>query len=180
MTYYALLAALGLFTGLAAHRLSASVRGSITKHIIVRYLIEAIAIIPGVALMGYVIGQVGPSRNLFDILRAGGAFFVPHALARLGAHRAARSRRVRRENALPFAHWYDLLATNAGAAQQFLTAYLAQNERQRIDSLPELQAARAALQETNAGQPLLPVALDKLEAEIARLKLAARRGATKR
>jgi len=169
---YALLVAVGLITGFAAHRLSASVRGSITRHLILRYLVEAIAIVPGVALMGFVLGQRGESANLFDFLRVGGAFFVPHVAARIRAHAASASRRVRRENALPLVHWFALLQTNAGAAHAFLTAYLAQNERQRIDSIPDLQAACVALQETNAGHRLLPAALDRLRAEIARLKRA--------
>src|SRR5256885_11597161 len=80
--------------------------------------------------------------------------------------------RMRRESALPFAHWFDLMQTNAGAAHAFLTTYLAQNERERIDSLPDLQAACAALQQANAGHPLLPAALGTLRAEIARLELA--------
>src|SRR5437773_2099647 len=54
---YALLAAVGLITGFAAHGLSASVRGTIARHLIVRYLIEALAIVPGVALMGFVLGR---------------------------------------------------------------------------------------------------------------------------
>src|SRR2546430_5714959 len=62
--------------------------------------------------------------------------------------------------------------SNAGAAHAFLTTYLAQNERERIDSLPDLQAACAALQQANAGHPLLPAALGTLRAEIARLELA--------
>ena len=169
---YALLAAVGLITGFAASRLSASVRGTITRHLIVRYLIEALAIVPGVALMGFVLGQRGEASNLFDFLRVGGAFFVPHVAARIGAHRATVSHRMRRESALPFAHWFDLMQTNAGAAHAFLTTYLAQNERERIDSLPDLHAACAALQQANAGHPLLPAALGTLRAEIARLELA--------
>jgi len=180
LSQYALLAVAGLITGVAAHRISASVRGSVTRHLILRYLIEGIAILPGIALMGFVLGQRGASRNLFDFVRVFGAFFVPHVAGRIGAHTAVASRRVRRENTLPFEHWFDLLETNAAAAPEFLAAYLAHNDRQRIDSLPDLQAASAALQEAHAGHPLLAAALDKLAAEIARLKLAARRASTRR
>jgi len=74
---YAPLAAVGLITGFAAHGLSASVRGTIARHLIVRYLIEALAIVPGVALIGFVLGRRGESSNLFDFLRVGGAFFLP-------------------------------------------------------------------------------------------------------
>src|SRR5258706_14675494 len=96
LSQYALIAVAGLITGFAAYRISASVRGSVTRHFALRYLIEGIAILPGIALMGFVLGQRGASGNLFDFVRVFGVFFVPHAAARIGAHTALTSRPVRR------------------------------------------------------------------------------------
>ena len=171
LSQYALLVAVGAVTGFAAQRTTASVRGSITRHLIVRYLLEAIAILPGVVLMGFVLGRRGESGRVFDFLLVAGAFFVPHVAARIGTHRAGASRRARRENALPFLHWFDLLQTNREAAQAFLTTYLADNARRRVDSVPDLQAACAMLRTGHPGHPLLPAALGTLRAEIARLEL---------
>src|SRR2546425_11100974 len=67
---YASLAAIGIPTALGAHRLSASLRGSITRQLILRSFIEGFALLPGIALAGFVLGQRG-STNVFDMLRVG-------------------------------------------------------------------------------------------------------------
>lgn len=160
---YAVLVTAGLFTGVAVHRLSRTRRTTL-----VRLLIESIGVLPGVFLIGFAVGQTRASRSPVDLLWATGAFFVPHALVRFAAYRAGASSRVRREQALPFVHWFDLMQTNARAAEDFLAAYLAQRRR-RVGVVGELQAACASLEETYAGNPFLSVALDTLRGEIARL-----------
>src|SRR2546427_6573932 len=98
---YASLAAIGIPTALGAHRLSASLRGSITRQLILRSFIEGFALLPGIALAGFVLGQRG-STNVFDMLRVGGAFILPYAAARIAAYRSSVSHSLRRENTVPF------------------------------------------------------------------------------
>jgi len=166
-----LLAVVGAISGFAVHRLSASVRGSLKKQFVIRYFLEGVPITPGIALALFFIRQRGPSSNLFDFASLETALILPYVGVRIAAHRSGASRRMRRENTLPFSHWFDLLRTNPGAAHVFLTTYLAQHDRQYSDPVAELRAACASLEEAYAADPLLPAGVGRLRSEIARLEL---------
>jgi len=160
---YALLAVVGVLSGLAAQRLSAAVRGSITTRIIRKSLLEGFALVPGIALTSEVLSHRAPGAGPF-------AFLLPYVATRLAVYRSIAARSARREAMLPFLHWYQLLATDAAAAQAFLTSYLIQQGR-RADLLAELRGACADLEATRRADPLLPLALARLRSEIARLSV---------
>src|SRR3989442_12161701 len=111
---YASLAAIGIPTALGAHRLSASLRGSITRQLILRSFIEGFALLPGIALAGFVLGQ-RCSTNVFDMLRGGGAFILPYASARIAAYRSTVSHSLRPENTVPLTPCLQWLLTNPAA-----------------------------------------------------------------
>jgi len=167
---YALLAVVGVLSGLAAQRLSAAVRGSITTRIIRKSLLEGFALVPGIALTSEVLSHRAPGAGPFAMFAAAGAFLLPYGATRLAVYRSIAARSARREAQLPFLHWYQLLATDPAAAQAFLTSYLIQQGR-RADLLAELRAACADLEASRRADPLLPLALARLRSEIARLSV---------
>ena len=129
------------------------------------------AIAPGIALVGFFLGQRPVPPNLFQMLGVGGAFSVPYAAARIAAYRSGMARSARRESVLPFVHWFELLRTNPAAANQFLATYLSQRDGERSALLADITAACAALEQTRPADPLLSTALNRLRGEIARLEL---------
>ena len=82
---YALLAVVGVLSGLAAQRLSAAVRGSITTRIIRKSLLEGFALVPGIALTSEVLSHRAPGAGPFAMFAAAGAFAVAGAFAAAGA-----------------------------------------------------------------------------------------------
>ena len=168
---YAILATVGIACGFAAHRLAASLRGTVSRQLVLRYFLEGMAIAPGIALVGFFLGQRPVPPNLFQMLGVGGAFSVPYAAARIAAYRSGMARSARRESVLPFVHWFELLRTNPAAANQFLATYLSQRDGERSALLADITAACAALEQTRPADPLLSTALNRLRGEIARLEL---------
>src|SRR5207248_9718629 len=83
---YAILATVGIVCGFAAHRLAASLRGTVSRQLVLRYFLEGMAIAPGIALVGFFLGQRPVPPNLFQLLGVGGAFRVPYASARIVAY----------------------------------------------------------------------------------------------
>ena len=171
MLEYAILATLGIMCGFAAHRLAASLRGTVGRQLVLRYFLEGIAITPGIALVGFFLGQQPLPAKLFQMLGLGGAFVVPYAAARIVTYRSGMARSARRESVLPFVHWFELLRTNPAAANQFLATYLSQRDSERSALLADLSAACDALEQTRPADPSLPAALNRLRGEIARLEL---------
>ncbi len=167
----AVLATVGVVCGVAAHRLAASLTGTIGRQLVLRYFLEGMAIAPGIALVGFFLGQRPVPPNVFQMLRVAGAFIVPYAAARIAAYRSGMARSARRESVLPFVHWFELLRTNPTAANQFLATYLSQRDGERSALLADLTVACAALEQTRPSDSLLPTALNRLRAEIARLEL---------
>src|SRR5213593_4372618 len=161
MLEYVILASVGTVCGFAAHRLASSLRGTVGRQLVLRYFLEGIAITPGIALVGFFLGQRPLPPNLVRMLGLGGAFVVPYAAARI----------ARRESVLPFVHWFELLRTNPAAANQFLATYLSQRASERSALLADLSVACDALSQTRPADPLLPAALTRLRGEIARLEL---------
>src|SRR5712692_6979731 len=92
----AVLAVVGSISGFAAHRFSASLRGSLKLQFTLRYFLEGLLIAPGIALALFFIHQRGLSLNLFDLAWLDSALILPYAGARIAAHRSSASRRVRR------------------------------------------------------------------------------------
>src|SRR2546422_3973256 len=85
---YAILAAAGVVSGFAAHRLTASARGTVGRQLVLRYFLEGIVIAPGIALVGFFLGQRPVPPNLFQMLGVSGAFIVPYAAARIATYRS--------------------------------------------------------------------------------------------
>ena len=168
---YAILAAAGVVSGFAAHRLTASARGTVGRQLVLRYFLEGIVIAPGIALVGFFLGQRPVPPNLFQMLGVSGAFIVPYAAARIATYRSGTARSARRESVLPFVHWFELLRTNPAAANQFLATYLSQRDGERSALLSDLNLACAALEQTRRADPLLSAALQRLRGESARLEL---------
>ena len=169
---HTLLALVGVLSGLAAHRFSGAVRGSLKKHVLLGSVVESIAAAPGIILAMLFLNRRGPSVNLFVMLGLVGAFVLPYAVTRIGVYRFSASRSARRSGVLPFIHWFELLRTNPRAASHFLTTYLAEYEGGGADPLPGLRAACASLEQTKAADSLLPAALAALRVEITRLEVA--------
>jgi len=171
MLEYVILASVGTVCGFAAHRLASSLRGTVGRQLVLRYFLEGIAITPGIALVGFFLGQRPLPPNLVRMLGLGGAFVVPYAAARIVTYTSGMARSARRESVLPFVHWFELLRTNPAAANQFLATYLSQRASERSALLADLSVACDALSHTRPADPLLPAALTRLRGEIARLEL---------
>src|SRR5881628_232151 len=171
MLEYVILASVGTVCGFAAHRLASSLRGTVGRQLVLRYFLEGIAITPGIALVGFFLGQRPLPPNLVRMLGLGGAFVVPYAAARIVTYTSGMARSARRESVLPFVHWFELLRTDPAAANQFLATYLSQRDGERSALLADLGIACAALEHTFAGDPLLPTALNRLRGESSRLEL---------
>ncbi len=149
---YAILAAVGAISGFGVYRLSASVRGSMKKRFLITRLLEGLLAAPGIGLA------------LFFFA------FVPYVGTRVAMYVARFSHSDRRDDALPFAHWFGLLGTDPPAAGKFLTAYLRQYDQRQADLLLTLHAGCTSLTQGHGADPLLPAALDRLRSEIARLE----------
>src|SRR5438034_2194852 len=79
MLEYVILASVGTVCGFAAHRLASSLRGTVGRQLVLRYFLEGIAITPGIALVGFFLGQRPLPPNLVRMLGLGGAFVVPRS-----------------------------------------------------------------------------------------------------
>jgi len=167
---YAILAATGLATGVVAHRVRASVHGSLSRHLLLAPLLEGLALLPGFTLAGFLSFRVLPSRTLPDVLPWVGTFVLTYVLGRFAGRKRAMARAARREAALPFEHWLALLRTHPEQARQFLNAYLARARLDGTDLVAQLTAACASLEERGDGDPLVHRALETLRAEITRSK----------
>src|SRR5205823_13034456 len=117
---YAILAAVGVVSGFAAHRLAASVRGTVGRQLVLRYFLDGMAIAPGIALVGFFLGQRPVPPNVFQMFGVSGAFIVPYVAAGIATYRSGTARSARRESVLPFVHCFELLRTNPPPARQRL------------------------------------------------------------
>jgi len=142
------------------------------KRFLITRLLEGLLAAPGIGLaLFFFAGRKGKGTpNLFDMLSVMGAFFVPYVGTRVAMYAARFSHSDRRDDALPFAHWFGLLGTDPPAAGKFLTAYLRQYDQRQADLLLTLHAGCASLTQGHGADPLLPAALDRLRSEIARLE----------
>ena len=161
---YLLLAIGGVVCGLIARGLSVAVRGRFSKQLIFHRLVDGIAVIPGIALVVWLVPLGVASEGLVSA-QLMGLFALTYAGTRILTHKWATSRSAGREMMVPFTHWLELLRTDPHAAHQFLKGYLAD----RGDTaLLELRGAYSNLERHHSDQPNILVALDQLRAEIAR------------
>ncbi len=167
---YLILAATGLATGVAAHRVRASVHGSLTRHLLLAPALEGLALLPGFTLAGLLFSRVLPSRAPSDMLPLAASFVLAYVLGRFAARRRGMARAARREAALPFEHWLELMRTHPEQARQFLNAYLARARLYGADPIAQLTAACASLEDGHGGDPIVRGALETLRAEITRFK----------
>jgi hypothetical protein len=167
---YAILAATGLVTGVVAHRVRASVHGSFGRHLLLAPVLEGLALLPGFALAGFLSLRILPSRTLPDVLPWVATFVLTYVLGRFVGRNRGMARAARREAALPFEHWLDLIRTRPEHARQFLNAYLARARLDEADLVAQLTAVCASLQERGDGDPVVHGALETLRAEITRFE----------
>ena len=167
---HTILAAAGLVTGAVAHRIRASVHGPVTRHLLLAPALEGLVLLPGFTLAGLLLSRVLPSRPLPDALPFAGTFVLTYVLGRVVARQWSASHAARREAALPFEHWLDLMRTSPEQARRFLSAYLAQARLEGSEASAQLSAACASLEHSHRDDPIVRGALETLRAEIARFK----------
>ena len=167
---YPILAAIGLTSGIVAHRVRLSISGSLARHLLLAPALEGMALLPGFIVVGLLATQFIPSHPLTEAMPLWATFVGTYAGGRFAAHTWHRTRSARRETALPFEHWFELMRTNPAQARQFLSAYLIQSQQAGADPRAELSGACASLERTHAGEPMLHGALTMLRTEITRLE----------
>ena len=99
-------------------------------------------------------------------------FVLTYVLGRFAGRNRSMASAARREAALPFGHWLDLMRTDPEQARQFLNAYLARARLDGTDLVAQLTTACASLQERGDADrdPILHRALETLRAEITRFE----------
>ena len=170
---YITLAGLGLVCGYIAHRLVVSTRGSLRRRLFLNRLLDGLAALPGLALIGILAPKKLPDANhVVGYWRLAAAFFIPFLLARVGTDFSLKRAAKRREGTLAFEVWYELLEKTPAKAHQFIEGYLAQEAQLTSVSarVLELQGACNFLERAHAGDRSLPGALAVLRGHIARLE----------
>jgi len=177
---------LGVCCGFLVHRLSlfALARGSLKRRHVASYFIEGVGAVPGILIVIQRDSGDFPSSNLLTMLWPMAAYILPYAAARIGTQVVSARRGHRRENALPFEHWFALLRSDPEAAGAYITNLFKHLESQRrrvrqpnigqvhavsTEQLVELRGVRGALLEAHASDPLLREALKTLDAQIDRI-----------
>jgi hypothetical protein len=168
----AIVAAASIACGFLGHRLHRAVSGTMRKRFVVTYFLHGVPLAPATALAVIFAQKQITAQNVLGFAALFGALSLPYVGTRLALHVRSSVRSVRREEALPFEHWFELLRTNPDGANAFLKGYLAQRGALDHELLAEISSACASLESRHASDHLLPGALDRLRAEAVRLEHA--------
>ena len=180
----ALIALVGVGCGFLGHRFGHALRGTIGERMLLTYLLRGVPLIPGGLLVGFFFSQyyrqyqAALDEENLDLIPRGGlyglsfalALLIPYLGTRFALEATSKGRARQRERALPFEHWFELIRTNPTLADAFLTNYLRQENRLSPDLLAEVRTACKSLEMRHASDRLLPLAVQKLRHEAARLE----------